>query len=1024
MLRNLKLFSVLIVCFCLLSSFNNSDAAEIDQELQDLMAQKGAGEMFPVLMIYNDVEDYDPKVTADLEKLDEKKRRKRLIAMLKKKTKKTHRSAVEILVGPINPFRVGKLKQLYFANALSFEGNQEVIDRLSQLNVEATLYFDKTYELSSATRRGPAVQAASEKSASGTAAVDTVWSVKYINADRVWNELGYTGTGVVVGHIDSGVWLAHPDIAGQLWVNPGEIPGNGLDDDANGFIDDINGWDFGADDNDPNDDSPSSGHGTHTAGTVVGDGTGGTLTGVAPDARLMAMKVWQADGTGGSLSMIWAAEQYCVENGARVITMSLGLPGDIPDTYLRNDRYNLNNIRAAGVLLFNSAGNDHSAYNPPIECSMTARIPSPWSSSGLTYSHTSGVVTVGGTSYKSDVVYSSSSRGPVTWQTVDPWNDYPYNPGDGLIKPDVAAPGVGVNSTVIPSGYSGDTWSGTSMACPHVAGLAALMLEKNPSLSPAGIDSLMQLNAVDFGALGKDNDYGAGRIDAYAIVQATPTALLPNLVFTDVFPNFGGDGVLDAGELSDIAFQLENVSTVQGATMVTGSLAVIANPWVAVSDGFAIFPDIAANGDSGDNLGDAFELTIDSLAPQGFEFTLLLTVNDGLGFDRTFDIPWYVGLPDFLTHNAGSAYLTVTDQGGIGYMDASGSQGEGFGFLDDASSLYVGSFWAGTGATYICNRDFEGDGAETFEWEVSEDPNGRVRDLGSVRSDQTYSAVFTDSGHASPKPLVVEQNSFAFTGAPNDEFVILEYKLTNEGTEALSPLYTGVFCDFDIADSGANEGGTDATRNLTYMFTPGGPYYGIALLGATPAHNLTLIENATYVYPLLHIEDSFKMRHLSGLISLSSSTSATDWSALTSAQVSLDPDGGTATVIYALLYGETLVDLQNNVDAANLAFDPSSPVSLESPVKLVRLAQNHPNPFNPATTIKFNVAREGHVDLAVYDLSGRRIKTLVSESCGKGEHSISWDGTDNSGTRVPSGMFFYRYVSGGETLSRKMTLVK
>ena len=71
----------------------------------------------------------------------------------------------------------------------------------------------------------------------------------------------------------------------RLWVNPGENPGNGIDDDGNGFIDDINGWDFGDEDNDPNDDSADPGHGTHTAGTVAGDGTGGTLTGVAPRPR-------------------------------------------------------------------------------------------------------------------------------------------------------------------------------------------------------------------------------------------------------------------------------------------------------------------------------------------------------------------------------------------------------------------------------------------------------------------------------------------------------------------------------------------------------------------------------------------------------------------------------------------------------------------------------------------------------------------------------------------------------------------
>ena len=1022
MLRKLAVLTVLVALSYFAVPYSDAQAAEIDPGLRQLMAEKTPREMLPVLMIYHDLPVLDDNLLSDLDELDDSKRRKKILALIKKKNQLDQKSATLILDDPAVKFKVRKYQQLYLANALSFECEQDVIDLLAQLDVQATLYYDRTYDLAAATRRGPVVQPTT-KTAAGTAAVDTAWSVKYINADRVWNELGYTGAGVVVGHIDSGVWLTHPDLAGQLWVNPGEIPGNGLDDDGNGFIDDVNGWDFGADDNNPNDDSPASGHGTHTAGNVVGDGTGGTQTGVAPGAELMALKVWQADGSGGTLSMTWAAQQYCAENGARIITMSLGIIGPIPDTYMRNDRYNFNNIRSAGVLMFNSAGNEHFTYDPPVELSMSARVPSPWSPTGDLFSHTSGVVSVGGTGYKSDAVYSASSRGPVTWQTVDPWNDFPYDPGIGLIKPDIAAPGVGVNSTVIPSGYSGDSWSGTSMACPHVAGLAALMLEKNPSLSPAGIDSLMQLNALDLGVAGKDNDFGSGRIDAYAIVQAVPTALLPDVVVNELLPDCGGDKIIDIGEASPIGFELKNVSTVQGAVSVTGSLAIVANSWVTVTDGTATFPNLASGGGLGDNISDTFELTVDALAPEGFEFTLLLTINDASGFARTFDLPWYVGLPGYRTHNAGSAYLTITGQGSIGYMDQSGSMGDGFGYLDGGSNLYVGSFWAGTDVSYICNRDFSGDGAETYEWEVTTDPNGRVRDLGPVQSDQTYASIFSDSGHASPKPLRVDQNSYAFTGEPNDDFVILEYNLTNEGLVDIPSLYTGVFCDFDILDAGANEGGSDASRNLTYMYSAGGPYYGIALLGGT-AHNLTLISNPTYVYPLLHIEDSMKMRHLSGLISLPTTTAPDDWSALTSAQVSLAANGGTARVVYALVYGETLADLQDNVDAANFVYSPFSPVSDEMPIKLVRLAQNHPNPFNPSTTIRFNVAREGHIDLAVYDLSGRRIKTLLSETRGVGEQEVSWDGTNSSGARVPSGMYFYRYVTDGQDISRKMTLLK
>jgi len=910
--------------------------------------------------------------------------------------------------------------QLYMAGAISFEADRDVVVLMGGLDDEATLYHDKNYDL----RAGVSVSVpGGPKEISDRA--DTVWSVKYIDADRVWNELGYTGDGVVVGHIDSGIYLTHPDLSNQLWVNTGEIPNNGIDDDENGYVDDVNGWDFGDDDNNPNDDAAGAGHGTHTAGTVVGDGSNGTLTGVAPGARLIACKAFDNAGT-GSLGMMWAAEQYCVENGARVITMSLGVKGEIPAQYLRNERINCANIRDAGVVLFNSAGNEHYEYNPPIECGMTARVPAPWVGADVAFSNTGGVVSVGGTGYQNNTVYGSSSRGPAKWNDVDPYNDWPYQPGDGLIKPDIAAPGVGVNSTTIPAGYSGNTWNGTSMACPHAAGVAALMLEKNPSLSPAGVDSLLEITALDLGIGGKDNTFGAGLINAYDAVTATPLVQTADLVFKEILPDAGGDEVLDPGGLSEMAFLFQNVSTVADAIGVTGTLAVVANPYVTVVDGEGAFPDIAKLGGWGDNAGDPFILAVDEAAPQGYEFTMLLTISSGAEFSRTFDLPWYVGLPDWRTHTIGDIFLTVTDQGIIGYMDQSHTEGDGMGPHDGGTGLYVGSFWVGNGLDYVCNRDFSGDGADLYEWVKSEDPNGRVRDLGAAASDETFRAIFTDGGHPDPKPLSVEQTSFAFSGAGNNEFVVLEYKVTNHGPTSLTNFHTAVFCDFDIGDSGANEGGTDPARNLTYLYASGGPYYGITLLGEDNARNLTLVNNPQYVYPELHIDDGIKIRLMNGQISVpnSSAVGPDDWSAVTSYSISLGGNGGSETVVYALVYGESLAELQANADAAHAAYSPLAEVTPENPVKLFRLGQNHPNPFNPQTSIKYTVAHEGHVELAVYSLNGRRVRTLVSETRTVGEHRVVWDGTDANGLKVPSGMYFYKMSSGGETSTRKMTLVK
>ena len=1026
MLRTTNTRTPLLLGFvCLAAAFLVSTAAsavEMDKGLKEALAAKTSDKV-PVLMIFHDPVCVDD-LTLDVDTLSPEKRRKSVLEALKRKNRKLCTNALAILDDPSHSGAVSDVRYLYLASAISFRADRSLVEALVELDDNATLFHDQAFDFLSGTTR-PADGGAKVAVDRG----DTVWSVKWIDADRVWNELGYTGQGVIVGHIDSGVWVTHPDLVNQLAVNPGEVPGNGLDDDGNGYVDDWRGWDFGDVDNNPNDDASGAGHGTHTAGSVVGDGTGGTHTGVAPGAKLLACKV--ADSAGSmTFGSIWEAEQYCAENGARVITMSLGAAGEFPASYMRTERVIAANLRGAGVTFFNSAGNEHNTQDPPVELGITARVPSPWTSAGVQYSHTGGVVAVGGTGYRSYSIYSSSSRGPAKWDDVDPYNDWPYLPGVGLIKPDVAAPGVGVNSTVIPSGYSGDTWSGTSMACPHVAGLAALMLDKNPSLSPAGIDSLMQLNAIDLGIAGKDNDFGAGQIDAFVTVSATPLTQYADLHQTRVLPDPSGDAVLDPGQVSTMAFELQNASTVMNAVGVTGTLAVVANPYVTVSDATGAFSDVAMNGGTGDNLADTFGLTVAAGAPQGYEFTMLLTVETATGFERTFDLTWYVGLPEWRTHDVGGMYLTVTDQGIIGYMSQEGTEGSGMGLTGQGSGLFVGSFWAGTGADYICNRDYLGvsPGIETLEWNVVTDPNGRVKDNTAVASEQAFGAIFSDSGHAAPKPLMVAQNSYAYADGPDNQFVILEYVLTNGGATDLLNLYTGVFCDFDVANSGANVGGTDAVHNLSYINAADGgvgPYFGIALLGdPSSATNRTVINNETYVYATSSIEDSMKMRHLRATISVPTTDVAGDWSCLTSKAVSVSGNGGTATVAYALVVADDLAGLLANVEAANAAYNPASPVGEETPRKLVQLDQNHPNPFNPSTRISFGVPRDGHVELGVYDLSGRLVRTLVSETRTEGDHSVTWDGRSDDGGQAASGLYFYRLTTDGKTVSRKMTLVK
>ena len=146
-----------------------------------------------------------------------------------------------------------------------------------------------------------------------------------MGVDTAWRQT--TGADVTVAIIDSGIDLGHPDLAPNLWTNPGEIPGNGVDDDGNGFVDDVHGYDFVDNDGSPQD---ANGHGTHVAGIVGargGNGIGGA--GVAWQARLMAIRVLDGQAR-GTTAAVAAGIRYAVDNGARIVNLSLAGPTSTP----------------------------------------------------------------------------------------------------------------------------------------------------------------------------------------------------------------------------------------------------------------------------------------------------------------------------------------------------------------------------------------------------------------------------------------------------------------------------------------------------------------------------------------------------------------------------------------------------------------------------------------------------------------------------------------------------------------------
>ncbi len=521
-MRRAVILSTLAMLVCVSAAAGNG---KIGRELSTAMDRAREGEFLRIYMNPATQPDFSP-ILARIDGMERQERRTYVAREMKAFALENQRPILDLLRSEQAAGNARGIRSLWASNVVRAEATPSTILKLSLLEsvarIELVRYSNALIE------EGSGNPSRRESFLSSPLMPDTVWNITLVDAPCAW-EQGYRGQNIIVGHFDTGVNYNHVDLADHIWVNTGETPGNWIDDDGNGYVDDYYGYDFNGWSGDPMDDN---GHGTHTAGTVAGDGTAGRATGVAPDARIMALKVLDWFGS-GSEADVWEAIDYALDMGADVLTFSIGwLHYSDPDRSTWRGTFNV--VRLAGVSAAVAAGNERQHwmapwwYPPPHNLRTPGDVPPPWLHPNQTLTGgLSGVVTAGATNV-ADLIADFSSYGPVSWDSVSPYLDYPYSPEMGLIDPDVAAPGVSVTSLRydVNNGYvGGASWSGTSMACPHVAGLMALMLSKNASLTPARIDSIIEVTCLELGPAGKDNDFGSGRIRVCEAVNAVPVGV-------------------------------------------------------------------------------------------------------------------------------------------------------------------------------------------------------------------------------------------------------------------------------------------------------------------------------------------------------------------------------------------------------------------------------------------------------------------------------------------------------------------
>ncbi len=333
-----------------------------------------------------------------------------------------------------------------------------------------------------------------------------------IDAPEAWN----TTTGkssTVVAVIDEGVDVNHPDLRGNIWVNRDEVPANGVDDDDNGYVDDVNGYDFANDDASVYDPVAGQGdeHGTHVAGTIAASGNNGVgVTGVSWNARIMALKFINVEG--GYTSDAVEALNYAVNNGVKISNNSWGGVGNsrsLRDAIARAD--------AAGHLFVAAAGNggpDGVGDNNDASPNYPASYDLP------------NIVSVAATNDRDGLTSFSNY---------------------GAASVDLAAPGASILSTLPGNSYG--HFSGTSMATPHVSGVAALLASQNAGLDDAELESRI-LRSVDKKPSLQGKTVTGGRLNAQAALalNAPPDNTDPSVTnprpspgsrTTDRTPNIG-----------------------------------------------------------------------------------------------------------------------------------------------------------------------------------------------------------------------------------------------------------------------------------------------------------------------------------------------------------------------------------------------------------------------------------------------------------------------------------------------------
>ncbi|MBK6910367.1 MAG: S8 family serine peptidase [bacterium] len=1000
-----RLLSILLLCIAALSP---ALAADLSPTLPELLRAAQPSEKIAVIAFLDNrltMEEVYPEARA----LPMSQRRDYVVRVLKERFAQVSPDVMRYLKLEEKAGRVSLLRPLWVLNAIRLTTTREVIEKMSSDYAVVTyIVHDPAYDNT----------------------LDIGWGVSESGAVQVWNQFGATGEGVIVGHKDSGVnFEGCSRFDNRIWFNPGEdLNGNGsldvgeengVDDDANGYVDDFWGWNF---DDDINNVQDNNGHGTRTA-SVISSNPLNTVAcdtvAMAPGAKLMVLLGYVTQGA------TFESSQYAIEKGANVVSASLSFKqNECTSATIREcpnrvaHRWVAEMELAAGIIHANSTGNDDIQNPRPLSTSAPSDCPppamTPWHSQ---QGGVSSVVAVA--AYNANGTFGAfSGVGPAAWSRADlcvqprsPWcgadgtpsmfpedfNDYPYSNGNhGLLKPDITSPSD-VNAVSANCGCS--FINGTSGATPHVGGALALIYSAFPGITPEDAYLTLVYGALDAGDIGPDTTWGFGKLRIHnAIAQSD-----------DSLGSVAGNVSHDGQPLANVRIRVEGAQTVYTSEGGNYELFLRPGTYLGAFEKFGYQTvqrqiNIAAGQvDDGNltlNTGQAASVIVTVRDLSGNPITGVLVRHPISGMEvLTNDhgsasfAEIYDGMNEFVISENDERYQVVTishqltpgpnsfaaDLPYSSYIGPTAPDVYGYRAYDDLDGVGVDYDWMELADGLGANLGLSGDGfvartlpfnmqfygAATSQIQVS--ANGHI-EIGSTGSNEW-------SRWPIPRPE-----------SPNNYIAGFYQDLRPE-------MGGGVWYYEDDENHRVIVEWNDApeyfnTGRVTFQIH----LYDPAFVSDTRGNSLIEIHYADYQG---RVESSIGIENADGTDGLQ--------------------------YAFQLFYADGAAPVRAGrairFTTDNLTDVPDG--SVVTPREYA-LLQNYPNPFNATTTFRYSVPQQSIVALRLYDITGRLVATLAQGVRAAGTHSLNYDASN-----LATGLYFVRLEANGSVVgTNKVLLLK